>query len=147
MATRPSPAVSAVPLAGQAASDGVLANRDFLRLWAGETVSLIGTQVTQFTMPLVALLTLNATVLQVGVLNALRFVPVLVVSLFAGVWLDRRRRRPVLIGCALGNAVLIGLVPLTSELGGLSIGLLYVVVTLAGTLSVIFDVGALSYVP
>jgi MFS-type transporter involved in bile tolerance (Atg22 family) len=125
----------------------VLANRDFLRLWAGETVSLIGTQVTQFTMPLVALLTLNATVLEVGVLNALRFLPVLVVSLFAGVWLDRRRRRPVLIGCALGNAVLIGLVPLTSELGGLSIGLLYVVVTLAGTLSVIFDVGALSYVP
>jgi MFS-type transporter involved in bile tolerance (Atg22 family) len=125
----------------------VLANRDFLRLWAGETVSLIGTQVTQFTMPLVALLTLNATVLEVGVLNALRFVPVLIVSLFAGVWLDRRRRRPVLIGCALGNAVLIGLVPLTSELGALSIGLLYVVVTLAGTLSVIFDVGALAYVP
>ena len=147
MATRPSPAVTAAPLAGDAASEGVLANRDFLRLWAGETVSLIGTQVTQFTMPLVALLTLNATVLEVGVLNALRFVPVLIVSLFAGVWLDRRRRRPVLIACALGNAVLIGLVPITSELGGLSIGLLYVVVTLAGTLSVIFDVGALAYVP
>ena len=122
-------------------------NPDFVKLWAGQTVSLIGTQVTQFTMPLVAILTLNATVLEVGVLNALRFVPVLLLSLFAGVWLDRRRRRPVLIACALGNAVLIGLVPIASVTGLLSIGLLYVVVTLAGLLSMIFDVGALSYVP
>ena len=126
---------------------GVLANPDFLKLWAGETVSLIGTQVTQFAMPLVAILTLRATVLQVGVLNALRFVPVIVVALFAGVWLDRRRRRPVLIACSLSNAVLIGLVPIASVTGLLSIGLLYVVTALAGTLSVIFDVGALSYVP
>jgi hypothetical protein len=126
---------------------GVLANPDFLKLWAGETVSLIGTQVTQFAMPLVAILTLRATVLQVGVLNALRFVPVIVVALFAGVWLDRRRRRPVLIACSLSNAVLIGFVPIASVTGLLSIGLLYVVTALAGTLSVIFDVGALSYVP
>ncbi len=128
-------------------TDGVLANRDFARLWAGETISEIGTQVTQFTMPLVAVLTLNATAFQVGVLNALRFVPVIVVALFAGVWLDRRRRRPVLIWCALGNAVLIGLVPVSSVLGFLSLGLLYVVATAAGTLTVVFDVGALSYVP
>lgn len=135
------------PEAQAEATGGLLANRDFVKLWAGETVSLIGTQVTQFTMPLVALLTLNATVLEVGVLNALRFVPVLVVSLFAGVWLDRRKRRPILIACALGNALLIGLIPITSVAGVLSIGILYVVVTLAGTLSVIFDVGALAYVP
>jgi MFS family permease len=127
--------------------DSVLANRDFVKLWAGQTVSLIGTQVTQFALPLVAVLSLNATVLQVGVLNALRFVPVILLSLFAGVWLDRRRRRPVLIACALGNAVLIGLVPLSSVAGMLSIGLLYLVTTLVGTLNMVFDVGALSYVP
>ncbi len=130
-----------------AARGGVLRNKDFAKLWAGESVSLIGTQVTQFTMPLVAIITLNATVFEVGVLNALRFVPVIILSLFAGVWLDRRRRRPVLIGCALGNAVLISLVPITSVTGVLSIGLLYVVVTLAGALSMTFDIGALSYVP
>jgi MFS-type transporter involved in bile tolerance (Atg22 family) len=145
MAIRPS--VDAASLPASPASEGVLANRDFVKLWVGETISLIGTQVTQFTIPLVALLTLNATVLEVGVLNALRFLPVLGVSLIAGVWLDQRKRRPILIGCALGNALLIGLVPITSELGVLSIGLLCAVVTLAGTLSVIFDVGALSYVP
>lgn len=135
------------PRSGAAAARGAFANPDFVKLWAGESVSLIGTQVTQFTMPLVAVLTLNATVIQVGVLNALRFVPVLTLSLLAGVWLDRRRRKPVLIACALGNAVLIGLVPLAKVTGMLSIGLLYVVVTMAGLLSMTFDVGALSYVP
>lgn len=139
------PARETGPAAGPAR--GVLSNPDFVKLWAGETVSLVGTQVTQFTMPLVAVLSLNATVSEVGVLNALKFVPVLLLSMFAGVWLDRRRRRPVLIACALGNAALIALVPLASVTGLLSIGLLYAVVTLVGLLSMTFDVGALSYVP
>src|SRR5437879_3003302 len=128
-------------------SASAFSNPNFVKLWAGESVSLIGTQVTQFTMPLIAILSLNATVVEVGVLNALRFVPVVLLSLFAGVWLDRRRRRPVLIACALGNAVLIGMVPLASVTGMLSIGLLYVVVTLTGLLVMTFDVGAMSYVP
>lgn len=126
---------------------GVLANPDFTKLFVGETISQIGSQVTQFTMPLVAIITLNATAFQVGVLNALKFVPVIVVALFAGVWLDRRQRRPIMIACALGNAALIGLVPISSVAGFLSIGLLYLVITLSGSLTVIFDVGALSYVP
>lgn len=126
---------------------GVFSNADFARLWAGESVSLIGTQVTQFTMPLVAVLSLRASVTEVGVLNALRFVPVLLLSLLAGVWLDRRRRRPVLICCAFASAAVIGLVPLSSAAGFLSIGLLYAVATVTGLLSMTFDVGALSYVP
>jgi MFS family permease len=134
-------------LAAAKVRDSVLANADFVKLWGGESISLIGTQITQFAMPLVAVLTLRATVFEVGMLNALRFAPVLVASLFAGVWLDRRRRRPVLIACALGNALLIGLVPIASVAGILSIGLLYVVTTLAGLLSMTFDIGALSYVP
>lgn len=129
------------------ADRGAFGNPDFVKLWSGQSISLIGTQVTQFTMPLVAILTLNATVIQVGVLNALRFIPVVLLSLLAGVWLDRRRRRPVLIACALGNAVFIGMVPLASATGLLSIGMLYVVVTMAGLLSMAFDVGVLSYVP
>ncbi|HEY3732898.1 MAG TPA: MFS transporter [Streptosporangiaceae bacterium] len=130
-----------------ASGDGIFANRDFLKLWLGETVSQIGTQVTQFALPLVAILTLKASVFQVGVLNALRFVPVIVVALLAGVMLDRRRRRPVLIACSLGSAILTGLVPLASAAGQLSMGLLYAVAIGVGTLTVAFDVGALSYVP
>ncbi|HEX4829602.1 MAG TPA: MFS transporter [Trebonia sp.] len=133
------------PPAGEPA--GILINRDFAKLWWGETISQIGTQVTQFALPLVAILTLKATVLEVGVLNALRFVPVIIVAILAGVVLDRRRRRPVLIGCSLASAVIIGLVPIAQAGGVLSLGLLYAVALLAGTLSVCFDVGALSYVP
>jgi MFS family permease len=147
-AVQAAPAASApAAVAAAQAPRSVFRNADFLRLWSGESVSLIGTQVTQFAMPLVAVLSLNATVTEVGVLNALRFVPVLLLSLLAGVWLDRRRRRPVLIACALGNAVVIGLVPLSAAAGFLSIWLLYGIVSLAGVLSMTFDVGALSYVP
>ncbi len=140
---------AATPDAGPPAEPdgGVFGNRDFAKLFAGEAVSLIGTQITQFTMPLVALLALRATVFEVGVLNALRLAPVVVVALFAGVWLDRTRRRPVLIGCSLSCAVLIGLVPLASATHHLSMGLLYVVAALVGGLNVVFDVGALSFVP
>ncbi|MEO9237565.1 MAG: MFS transporter, partial [Jatrophihabitantaceae bacterium] len=80
-------------------------------------------------------------------LNACRYSPVVVVSLFAGVWLDRRRRRPVLIACSLGNALLIGVVPIAYGFGVLTIGLLYAVCLLVGVLTVVFDVGVLSYVP
>ena len=131
----------------QDASGGILANRDFAKLWIGETISDIGSQVTQFALPLVAILTLKATVLEVGLLNALRFVPFILVGVAAGVVLDRRRRRPVLIACSLTSAVLIGLIPLSSAAGFLSLGLVYAVALLAGTLTVSFDVGALSYVP
>jgi MFS family permease len=126
---------------------GVLTNPDFAKLFAGESVSLIGTYITQFAMPLVAVLTLRATVFEVGVLNVFRLAPVVVVALFAGVWLDRTRRRPVLIGCSLCCAVLIALVPTAEATGYLSLGLLYVVTALVGGLNVIFDVGSLSYVP
>jgi Transmembrane secretion effector len=140
-ATTTDPAASGRP------ADGILINPDFAKLWTGETVSQIGSQVTQFALPLVAILTLKASVFEVGVLNALRFVPVIVVAVLAGVGLDRRRRRPVLIACSAASAVLIGLIPLAQVAGMLSLGLLYAVTLLVGTLSVCFDVGALSYVP
>jgi hypothetical protein len=140
------PAVAAAVTDEDAHGD-IFANHDFLKLWLGETVSQIGTQVTQFALPLVALLTLKATVFEVGLLNALRFVPVIVVAVLAGVVLDRRRRRPILILCASASAVLTGLIPVAATLGFLSMGLLYAVALLVGTMAVCFDVGALSYVP
>ena len=135
------------PAPADSKSSSVMHNGDFLKLWAGESVSLIGTQITQFALPLVAVLTLGASVFQVGVLNACRYAPVVVVSLFAGVWLDRRHRRPILIACSLGNAALIGLVPLTNALNVLSIGVLYAICLLVGVLTVVFDVGVMSFVP
>ena len=125
----------------------VFASSDFAKLWAGETVSQLGSQVTIFALPLVAILTLHATVLEVGLLNGMRYLPVIVIALPVGVWFDRRRRRPVLIACACSSAVVIGLVPLASVTGILSIGLLCVVAVAAGALSMAFDIGSFSYVP
>jgi MFS family permease len=127
--------------------DSVMRDADFMKIWAGESVSLVGTQITVFALPLVAILTLHASVFQVGLLNMSRNLPLVVFSLLAGVWLDRMKRRPILIACSLGNAVLIGLVPLSSAMGWLSMGLLYAVTILVGILSVFFDVGVLTYMP
>jgi MFS family permease len=85
---------------------------DFFKLWAGETVSLFGSQITALALPLTAVLTLQATPAQLGALNAARYAPFLLVTLFAGVWVDRGRRRPVLIGANLGRMVLLLLIPL-----------------------------------
>ena len=70
---------------------------DFLKLWGGEIVSQVGTQVTVLALPLTAIITLDAGPQQLGFLTALQFVPVVLITLFAGVWLDTHRRRPMLV--------------------------------------------------
>jgi MFS family permease len=126
---------------------GALRNPQFRRFWIGETVSLLGTEVTRFALPLVAVLSLSASAFEVGVLNAMRYVPIVVVSLFAGMWLDRRRRLPVLVASNIGRAVCIGAVPLLAAFDSLTLWLLCLVALVLGTLTVLFDVGSLSFVP
>ena len=130
-----------------AAHGGVLANRDFVKVWSGETVSVIGSQVTELAFPLTAIVTLHAGAFQIGLLNVARYTPYVLLSLFAGVWFDRHRRRPVLVAANLGRTVLVGLVPLAAMLHLLSMGLLYTVAFTVGILTVLFDVGILSYLP
>ena len=74
---------------------GLWRQPDFLKLWAGETISLFGSQITFLALPLTAVLVLHASPSQMGFLTAIEFLPFLVLSLFAGVWVDRLRRRPV----------------------------------------------------
>lgn len=119
----------------------------FLTLWAASAVSDVGSQVSALALPLIAALTLGATAWQMGLLSAAGSAPVLLVGLFAGVWVDRRRRQPVLIATDLGRAVLLSTVPLASALGVLRIELLYVVTLLAGTLTMLFGVAHMSFVP
>ena len=66
------------------APPGALRNPQFRKFWIGETVSLLGTEVTRFALPLVAVLTLSASAFEVGVLNAMRYVPIVIVSLLGG---------------------------------------------------------------
>ena len=119
----------------------------FLRLWTASAISDIGSQVSALALPLIAALMLDATAWQMGLLSAAESAPTLLVGLFAGVWVDRRRRRSVMIAADLGRAALLLIVPLASVLGVLRIELLYAVALSAGALSVLFDVSHLSYLP
>jgi MFS family permease len=121
--------------------------RDFRRLWAAHAVSAAGGQVTAIALPLVAILSLQATAWEIGVLRAASNLPVLALGLFVGVWVDRLRRRPLLVAADLGRALLLSAIPLAALGGGLRIELLYLVAFLGGTLSVCFDIAVQSFVP
>jgi hypothetical protein len=126
---------------------GLLGSRDFLLLWAGQSVSDLGTAVTVVVLPLIAVTTLHATAFEVGVLAALEWLPWLLVGLPAGAWVDRVRQRPLLIGCDLARAVLLGSVPLAAALGELRLIQLFVVAFLTGVCTVLFQVGYQVYLP
>jgi MFS family permease len=122
-------------------------NGDFLKFWFGETISLYGTQVTSLALPLAAVLAFNASPQEVGLLRFLQLVPYLLFGLVFGAWVDRRRRRPVLIGANLVRMVLIGLIPLLNVLHALSMPVLLVLACAIGIASVMFDVSWMSFVP
>jgi MFS family permease len=120
---------------------------DFLKLWAGETVSLVGSEVTILALPLTALLTLHASATEIGVLNAAKFAPWVLLALPAGVWVDRARRRRVMVATNLAAAAVIGSVPLLAAFGALSVPYLVGVALVAGALAVVGDVAFWTYVP
>lgn len=128
-------------------SAGLWRQPDFLKLWAGETISVFGSQITLLALPLTAVLVLGASPAEMGILSAVEFAPFLVLSLFVGVWVDRLPRRPVLIIADIGRVALLGSIPVTYSLGGLSIGYLYLVGVLTGIMTVFFDVAYQAYLP
>ena len=126
---------------------GLWRHPDFLKLWAGQTVSLGGSLVSRVALPLVAILTLDASPGEVALLRMADLVPGIVIGLFAGVWADRLRRRPLMIWADLGRAVLLGLIPLATVMGVLRLELLLVVVSAAGLLTALFEVAYHAYLP
>jgi MFS family permease len=126
---------------------GLWRHAGFMKLWGAETISQLGTQVTLLALPLTAVLVLHATPFEVGLLGTAEFLPFLLVGLPAGVWVDRMRRRPILVAGDLGRAVALGTIPLAYELGVLHIVQLYVVAFISGICTVFFDVAYQSYLP
>lgn len=120
---------------------------DFVKLWSGQTVSKFGSHITGVALPLTAVLTLSATPAQMGVLAALGSLPVLLIGLPAGAWIDRLRRRPVLIAADVGRALLLVSIPVAALFHALHIEQLYVVALLAGALTVFFDVADPAFLP
>ncbi len=119
----------------------------FLRLWAASAVSDVGSQVTMVALPLVAALSLGATPWQMGLLSAAGSAPILLVGLFAGVWVDRLPRRPIMVAADVGRAAILLLIPAATLTGSLRMELLYVVALGTGALGVVFDVAYLSLMP
>lgn len=130
-----------------ASPSGLWRHGNFMKLWTGQTVSLFGSGITQLALPLTAVVTLHASPVQMGFLNAAQGAPFLALSLFAGVWVDRSSPRPTLIGADVGRALLLGSVPAMALLGDLRIELLYLVALLVGVLTVFFDVAYYSFLP
>ena len=116
-----------------------------MKLWAGQTISVFGSLMGA--IPFTAILVLNATPLQMSLIRAAGVAPGLVFVLFAGVWIDRLPRRPILISADICRAALLGSIPLVFFLGRLRIEYLYAVVLLTGVLTVFFDVAYRAYLP
>ncbi len=126
---------------------GLWRHPDFLKLWGAETVSQFGTQISQLALPLLAILVLDASAFEVGALVTVQFLPFLLFTLPAGVWVDRVRRKPVLIAGDLGRAVLLATIPVAYAGGVLTLVQLYAVGFLVGACTVFFDVAYQSYLP
>lgn len=126
---------------------GLWANPDFLRLWGGQAISDFGSMVSRTAIPFLAVLTLEATPGQVAGLRLAGEIPAFLVVLVAGVWVDRLRRRPLMIGADLARALLLGAIPLFWWLGWLSIWSLCAIVAVVAVLTVLFDVAWSSYLP
>ena len=119
----------------------------FLTLWGGQTISLLGSYVSSLAIPLAAAITLGGSPLQLGVLGAASAAPGVLFGLLAGGWIDRFRRRPVLIVSNFARCLLLGAIPGLWLLGWLSIPLLVVVQFACATMSLLFDIAYVAHLP
>lgn len=122
-------------------------NREFMRLWIAQIVSNAGSQVTALALPLTAVYVLRATSVQMSIMDMAGYVPHILFGLFAGVWVDRTRRRKLLVGADLGRALFLGTIPVAAALGILTFVQLYIVAFLVGTLTMIFTIASISILP
>jgi MFS family permease len=126
---------------------GLWRHPDFLKLWTAMTISDFGSMVSGTALSFTAILWLKATPIQLGLLSVANLLPKFMAGLAAGVWVDRVRRRPMMIAADLGRALLLGTIPAAALLHMLRIEQLYVVIFLTGLLTLFFDVADRSYLP
>jgi MFS family permease len=120
---------------------------DFLRIWTAATISLFGSQVSAIAIPAIAIITLGVSPFEAALLGFFEMLPFILFTLPAGVWVDRLRRRPILIAGDLGRAIALATIPLAYAFNVLTVWQLYVVAFATGILTVFFDVADQSYLP
>lgn len=123
------------------------ARADFRRLWAGQTISELGSQVTLVALPLTAILVLHASAFAVALLSSFEYLPFLVFGVIAGVWVDRLRYRHVLIFADVARSGALGSIPVADAFGVLTMAQLYAAAFVAGSLTVFFSVAYHAYLP
>ncbi len=126
---------------------GLWRHFDFLKLWSARTISLLGSHVSFLAVPLTAVLLLDATPFQMGLLTAAETLPYLLFGLIIGAWVDRLKRRPLLIAADLGRGLLVFGIPLLAVLNALSMEALILLAFLIGCLTVVADVADEAYLP
>jgi MFS family permease len=127
--------------------ESIWRNGAFVRMFSASAISYFGSFITRTALPLAAIYALGAGPLEISALRSLEFTGWLLVGLVAGAWVDRLRRRPIMIATDLGRAVLLGSIPLAAAAGALTMPQLLVVAFFAATLSVFFNTASTAYLP
>jgi MFS family permease len=122
-------------------------NRAFVRVWSASTISYFGSFITRTALPLAAIYALGAGPLEISALRSVEFIAALIVGLVAGAWVDRLRRRPIMIAADLGRAVMLGSIPVAAIAGVLGLWQLVVVAFIAAILSSFFNTASTAYLP
>ncbi len=126
---------------------GLWRHPDFIKLWLGGTVSRFGSQITFLALPLTAVIVLDVTPIQMGILAAAGAMPSLVFGLGAGLWIDQRKKRPIMIATDYCRAILLLAVPIGATSSILRIEYLYVIALAMGLLNMLFDIANRSMLP
>jgi predicted MFS family arabinose efflux permease len=130
-----------------AASSSLWSHRDFLRLWAAQSVSALGSRFTRTALPVIAVLAVDGSPLELGLLSALSVGPGAIAGLLLGGRIDRSAKRPLLISADIMRAVLVLTIPAAAGFGALSMLQLYVVAAAVGCATVLFQITDNAYVP
>ena len=126
---------------------GLWTHRDFCRLWAGETVEWLTDSISTLGIPTIAILAFNAGPFEMGILNALAYLAYPSLGLFAGVWVDRWRRKPVLVWTNLIQVVALGSIPIAFLFHTLTLYQLYLVTLIMSVTIVFFNMAYTAYLP
>jgi MFS family permease len=134
-----SSASSAVSDSGRPVPSSLWRDGDFRTLWVGQTASQLGEHTGLVVLPLFAVLTLDASANQLGVLRAVGQAPILLLSLFVGAWVDRWRTRTVMVLTDVGRTLALGAAAVAGLFGWLGLPTLFMIAFVVGALSVFFD--------
>ncbi len=129
------------------ATGGLLRHPNFRNLWLGQTASMLGANMTAVMLPLIGAITLSASVFELGLLSAAAYLPYLFISLFAGVWLDRKPKRPIIIAADVVRGAALLVLPVAYFADHLSVPLLLAIALLVGFCSVVADIGGAAILP